>query len=131
MEDLIFGLLEIFGEFLLQFIFEVLVGIASRGLRRFRVSTRKQGTAFSAVLFALLGVIAGGVSLFVFPHPLFHPSKLHGISLLLSPLLTGFVMSGLGRTVQRRGRIPARIESFACGFTFALGMALIRFCFAN
>lgn len=131
MEDLIFALLEIFGEFVLQFGVEILVGIASRRIRRLRVSMRRQGTVFSTVLFVLFGFMAGGLSLLVFPHPLFHPSKLHGVSLLLSPVMTGFVMSGLGRAVQRRGRIPARIESFACGFSFALGMALIRFFLAK
>ena len=135
MEGLILELLgelgEILCEFLLQILAELTVSVASRGIRRLRVGARKYGPGFSAVLFALLGVIAGGLSLFVFPHPLLHPSKLHGISILLSPLMTGFVMSGLGRTVQRRGRMPARIETFAYGFTFALGMALMRFIFAQ
>jgi hypothetical protein len=135
MEDLFLALLSTVGEvlcdFILQLFLELMVGIASRGVRRLRVSARKQGPTLSAGIFALLGAIAGAVSLIAFPHPLFHQSKLHGISLLVSPLLTGMVMSGLGRTVQRRGRVPAQIESFMYGFTFAFALALIRFFFTR
>jgi hypothetical protein len=67
------------------------------------------------------------LSAWMFPHPLVHTSKLHGISLLFSPVATGLVMAYIGRVWRRRGRTSVRIESFSYGFTFALAMALIRF----
>lgn len=81
--------------------------------------------------YGLLGLLAGGVSVWLFPHPLVHPSRLHGISLLLSPLITGAVMSTIGFMLRRKGKEPARIESFTYGFVFALGMSLIRFFFVR
>jgi hypothetical protein len=52
---------------------------------------------------------------------------MHGISLLISPLLTGLAMATVGRGVRRRGRAPVRIESFGYGFAFAFAFALVRF----
>ena len=60
------------------------------------------------------------------PHPLVHPSKLHGIRLLISPMISGLVLGGIGRTVRQRGRTPVQIESFCWGFTFAFAVALTR-----
>jgi hypothetical protein len=77
----------------------------------------------------LLGVACGAVSVFFFPHPLIHPSKIHGISLLVSPVITGLIMAQVGLLLRRKDKNAVRIESFWYGFTFALGMAFIRFIF--
>ncbi len=58
--------------------------------------------------------------------PLVHPSKLHGLSLDISPLLAGVAMATVGRGVRRRGRAPVPIESFG-RIAFALTVASIRF----
>ena len=77
-----------------------------------------------------LGAVTGTISILLFPHPFFHPSRLHGISLLISPVLTGAVMAFIGSTLNRKGKRTMQIESFSYGFAFALGMAIIRFFFA-
>jgi hypothetical protein len=76
--------------------------------------------------FTLLGLALSFVSVLVLPHPLVHPSKFHGVSLLISPVITGLIMSFIGRAVRRRGKTPVQIESFAYGFTFAFAFALLR-----
>jgi hypothetical protein len=136
MEDLLgelFGLIvELFFEVLIQIVFEAGVDAASRVPRRFhlapflRVTLSPSNAAFTTLKFAFLGFGLGAVSLLVFPHPLVHPSRFHGISLLISPVVTGTVMGLVGRTVRRRGKTPVQIESFAYGFTCAFAMALIR-----
>ena len=73
-----------------------------------------------------MGLGLGFLSSLVLPHPLVHPSKLHGISLLISPVITGLIMGMVGQMVRRRGNTPVRIESFAYGFTFAFAFALLR-----
>src|SRR5437016_5143010 len=83
----------------------------------------------ASVGYTLLGALAGGLSLFIFPHPLVHPSRLHGINLLVSPVVTGLVMSLIGSILSRQGKKVVQIESFRYGFAFALGMALIRYFF--
>jgi hypothetical protein len=73
----------------------------------------------------------GGVSLMLFPHPIMHPTKIHGISLVIGPMLAGLVMSAVGSMLRRRDKEVIQLESFRYGFTFAFGMALVRFLFAK
>jgi hypothetical protein len=131
MEDLLgailAGMVEFLAEVLLEAAFGEMAGLLSRALRRFRVTVRRSNPIVAAVVFSLVGVAFGFLSAWMFPHPLVHTSKLHGISLLFSPVATGLVMAYIGRVWRRRGRTSVRIESFSYGFTFALAMALIRF----
>lgn len=135
MEELLAGILglifEALAEFLVELLFELLVAALlrdiSRVFRRFRLTLRRADPVIATLMFTLLGAAVGFLSVFVFPHPLVHPSKMHGISLLISPVGTGLVMALIGRTVRRRGRSSVQIESFGYGFTFALAMALVRF----
>lgn len=121
------GLLELLAEFLLELLVAELAGLLSRVLRRFCVTVRRANPVFATAIFALAGSAVGFLSAGVFPHPLIHPSRFHGISLLISPVLTGLAMAWIGRAWRRRGRASVRIESFGYGFTFALAMALVRF----
>jgi peptidoglycan/LPS O-acetylase OafA/YrhL len=130
MDELLFALLEIFGEVLLQFFAEALFDLISRAVAEvFRNSEIKNRSAFAG--YALLGVFAGAVSVFLLPHPLFHPARIRGVSLLISPLLTGALMAIIGSMLRRHDRETVRIESFACGAIFAFGMALVRLLFTK
>lgn len=122
-------LIEALAEFLLQFALEALLSSLFRALDRGFSNIRDVSPVLAAFGFVLLGAAGGELSVFVFPHPLFHPTRFHGISLLVSPLATGFVMSQVGRSRRRRGRDTVRLESFGYGFVFALAMALVRFVF--
>jgi hypothetical protein len=132
---LLAGLFELIGEALLELLFGLLADISWRGLRS--VSSAISESVSSAIfepdrprriVFSLiLGIILGFVSIAVHPAPFFHPGKVHGTSLLLSPLLTGLVMAAIGSAVKRINRKPVPWESFWGGFAFALGMAVIRF----
>jgi len=146
MEDLLGFIFEFVFEVLIQIVFEAGVDAASRAYRsredvaavsrvhrrsRFvsflRLSLSKTNHPITILKFTLLGLALSFVSILVLPQPLVRPSKFHGISLLISPVVTGLFMGFIGRTVRRRGRTPVQIESFAYGFTFALAFALIRF----
>lgn len=120
------GLLELVAEFLLELALGALAGLLSRLVRRFTVTVRRGNPVLTTLVFILVGVAFGFLSAWMFPHPLVHPSKFHGISLLISPMLTGFAMAWMGRVWRRRGRSSVRIESFGYGFTFALAMSLVR-----
>ena len=121
------GLLELLAEFRLEAALGALAGLLSRLVRRFTVTVRRGHPVATTFLFIFVGVAFGFLSAWIFPHPLVHPSRFHGISLLISPVLTGFVMAWIGRAWRRRGRNSVRIESFGYGFTFALAMAMVRF----
>jgi hypothetical protein len=145
MEDLLGFIFEFVVEVLIQIVFEAGVdaasrvyrseedgAVASRAHRRFRFlpflrfTLSTTNLPFTILKFTMLGLTFGFVSILVLPHPLVHPSRFHGISLLISPVVTGLIMGFIGRAVRRRGKTPVRIESFAYGFTFAFAMALIR-----
>jgi hypothetical protein len=121
------GIAELVAEILLEAVFAELAGVLSRAFRLFKVKIRRADPVVAAVTFCLVGVSSGFLSVLLFPHHLVHPTRLHGISLLISPILTGLLMAQIGRIVQRWGRKPVRIESFGYGFIFALAMALVRF----
>jgi hypothetical protein len=135
MDELLAGLLsavaELLFEVLFQVVVEALVALIVQSLRNVFEEPDAVNPILAAIGYLLLGIVFGFASLLLFPHPLFHPSKFHGISLVISPVITGLVMSWVGSTLRRRGRQAVRIESFGYGFTFALGMAIIRFTFAR
>ena len=125
----------IFLEAFLELIAAAVLGLAYRALVSLFTSLAeavKENRLLAGVMYALLGALAGTLSLHFLPHPLIrHPTRFHGISLLVSPLITGFVLSTLGRILRRLGERATPIATFGYGFAFALGMALIRFLFAR
>jgi hypothetical protein len=139
MEELLVGLLWSIVELVFEAVFEgaleyLFAGLASLLLRAvgavFEISAI-QNPVLATCVYALFGVLLGGVSLLFFPHHLVHPSRIHGISLLVSPVITGLMMWATGAVLRRRGKRVTRMESFGYGFAFALGMALMRFFFAK
>jgi hypothetical protein len=129
--DLLLAVAEIFLEALFELAGEALLDLALRALGEVFESVDRANPVLASLGYAILGSLAGGVSLFVFPHPLVRPSRVHGISLLVSPVVTGLLMSFIGSSLRRQGKKVVQIESFGYGFAFALGMALIRFLFVR
>ena len=135
MEDLFLTLLSGAAELLIEVIFQCIAeeftGATIRSVRNVARESKAVSPVLAAAGYLLLGVGFGAASVLFFPHPLFHPSKFHGISLLVSPLITGLIMSQIGLMRRRKGKNSSQIESFGYGFTFALGVALIRFFFVK
>ncbi|MGB2590254.1 MAG: hypothetical protein WBG02_16195 [Candidatus Acidiferrum sp.] len=129
--ELLLVLTELFLEIFLEVAATALFDLALRAIAKVFETLRFANPVVASIGYAILGTLAGGLSLFVFPHPLVHPSRLHGINLLVSPIGTGFVMSLFGSQLRRQGAKVTRIESFGYGFAFAFGMALIRFLFVT
>jgi hypothetical protein len=124
---LIAALFDILGEVIIQVGLEFLASLLVRAGRKAISTPLRQDRLFTGFLFAAFGAVMGIASAVIFPHPLIHPSRFHGISLLISPVITGLVMLGTGRLVQKLGRKPTPIETFWIGFIFALAMAAVRF----
>lgn len=120
-------LADLFLEVLLEFAGEVIIDLIARGIAGIFEIALEANPVISSLGYALLGSMAGGLSLAVFPHPIVHPSRMHGISLLVSPIITGLLMSFIGSSLRRQGRKTVQIEGFWYGFAFAFGMALVRY----
>ena len=132
MDDVFFALLSAVAELLFEVFFQVIVeeavvALIMRSLRNVFAEITAINPILATIGYLLLGSAFGLASVRLFPHPFFQPSKFHGISLVISPLITGLVMSQVGIMLRRKGKQAVRIESFGYGFTFALGLAIIRF----
>ena len=126
---------ELFLEAVLELIAAAVLELASRALLALFASLGeaiKEDRLLASGMYALLGAMAGALSLLFFPRPLVrHSTRFHGISLLISPIITGFVLSVLGSFLRRMGKRMTPIATFGYGFAFALGMTLIRFLLAR
>ncbi len=121
----------IFGEILLQIFGEALFELGFRGLVE-AFNRRKQRNPFLAAIgYFIWGAIIGGISLLVFEHSLIQRKALRIMNLLIAPVLAGITMSVVGAFRKKRGQDLLRIDSFFYGFLFALGMAVVRYYFAN
>lgn len=131
MEDFLEVILEAIAETCLAIAGELLVSLLARAFKSLLNAIPELGPVATATCVVLLGSACGACSVVLFPHPLVHPSKIHGISLIVSPILAGLVMSQLGRLLRNRGARTIQIESFVYGFAFAFAMAVIRFAFVQ
>jgi hypothetical protein len=121
--------LELLGDLLLQLLGGAIFDLALRTFGRFFKDPEFDPVAVSGIYFAL-GAFAGGFSLLIFPHAVVRPSRVPGISLLISPTVTGAIMSLIGFILRRKGKRAVQLEAFWYGFALAFGMALVRFLFA-
>ena len=135
MDDLLLALLEILAEIFFQAAFEFIVeyvgALVLRAIVAVFDASEPGNTLLASLGYIILGAAAGGLSLLVFPHPLIHRSRVPGVSLIVSPVLAGLGMSFVGLRRRRREKRVLQIESFSCGFAFALGMAVVRFFFTS
>ena len=135
MLELLFLLLEPFLEFLFEAAFEFaaefLTSLIWRGLAAVSDNRESKNLPLAFTGYMFLGGAIGGLSLLLFPHPLIRPSRVPGLSVVISPILAGFGMSLVGSALRKRNKKAMPIESFGNGFAFAFGMALVRFFLAR
>lgn len=129
--DLLFIVAETILEAFLEIVGEAVIALISRSIGEVFVDSRGIHPILATIGYVFLGLVSGILSVFFFPHPLVHQSRIHGISVVISPIVTGLVMSQVGSALRRQGQKAVQIESFGYGFAFALGMALVRFVFVK
>jgi hypothetical protein len=122
-------LFEFVGEFVLQIVLELLVEV---GLRPLVEPFRQRPTPWVAAIgYLLFGAAVGGLSLLAFPQHFVHNPVLRVVNTFATPLCAGAVMAALGHWRQRQGQVTSRLDRFAYGFLFALGLAVVRYFFAR
>lgn len=93
---------------------------------------RKTGrVVLTSILYFGVGLAAGFISLLIFPKAFARSSTLPGISLVITPILGGVLMSYIAWFRVRTWDWTIRFETFAYGFLFAFAMTLLRFYFAQ
>ena len=128
--EFIFELLfEIFGELLLQIVFELLAEFGWRSLQQ--PFKQAPNPLLAGVGYALFGAVAGGLSLWWFPN-LFIASPVGRIAnVIVTPILSGAAMAALGAWRRRRDQPTVLLDRFAYAFIFAMAMALVRLRFGG
>ncbi len=125
--------MEILLELLLELIFQVCGELlVELGLHSLAQPFRKQPSIWVAVLgYLLLGGIVGALSVWLMPQHLTRDGWPRLANLVVTPVLAGFAMALLGLWRARRGDTVLRIDRFACGYLFALAVAVVRYAFAQ
>src|SRR5688572_31865649 len=129
--ELLFAVLGAIFEVLLELAGSLLVDLGLRSVQEPTVPREERNPIFAGIGYALFGLVAGGVSLLIFPEAIARSEKFHGINLLISPVLAGLAMAGFGWALERSGKRRLRLDSFVYGFIFAMPMALVRFYFTD
>jgi len=124
-------LLEILLEFLLQIVSEIFVDVILHVASRYSWARETLNALLTGAMYFGLGLFIGLFSIWIFPEAFVRSSTLHGISLLITPVLAGFTMAAIGWIRVRQGNLLIRLESFTYGFIFAFAMALIRLLFTR
>lgn len=113
-------MLPLFGELLVEL-----------GLHAVAAPFRREPNVWLAVLgYLLLGAVVGALSLWAFPAHLTRDGWPRLLNLVVTPVIAGGAMALMGRWRARRGDAVLRIDRFACGYLFALALAVVRFNFA-
>ena len=124
-------LLALLAEFAIELAGAALLDLILRGIAEVFDTSQFQNPMLAALGYVFMGGTAGGFSLALFPHPLVHPSRIHGISLIISPAVTGLARWLVGSVLRKKGTQITRIASFSYAAVFAFGIALVRFLFAR
>jgi hypothetical protein len=124
-------LFEIVGELLLQVIFESLAQAGVHVVRNPDKQPKEHSLWLIIPGYILFGLIAGGISLWLFPDYLIRGKVAQVGYLVLGPIAAGAAVAAIGHWRSRR-RVPRYgIDRFACGYVFALSFALLRYVVAE
>jgi hypothetical protein len=131
--------MEFIGEIILGFLVEVLIPAVAEIAFEFLlhclgepfIRRESRIPAMAGIGYFLIGLMLGGLSLLVFPQSFVRSENFHGISLLITPVVVGLLMSTIGRWRLRQGKTLLRLDSFVYGFVFALPLALVRFVYTT
>jgi hypothetical protein len=129
--EILLAILEPFLEGLLELIAGAMLDLLSRLFSGVFEDLEAATPIAATLIYALLGMFAGGCSVLIFPRHLVRPSRIPGVSLLVSPLVAGTALSLVGAFLRSRDKATTRIENFRYAFAFAFGMALVRLLFAH
>src|SRR4026208_884516 len=124
-------LFEILVELVLPLVTEVFAELALHGLTRMVRRSAVARIVLTALMYFGVGLVAGFFSLLIWPTAFARSSTLPGISLVITPLLGGILMSYIAWLRVRTWDWTIRLETFAYGFLFAFAMALLRLLFAQ
>ena len=124
-------LFEILLELILPLFAEILAELALHKLSSIPGMQKAGRVILTAIIYGGVGLVAGLISLLIFPKAFARNSTLPGISLVITPVLGGLLMSYIAWLRVRTWDWSIRLETFAYGYIFAFVMTLLRFYFTD
>jgi hypothetical protein len=124
--EILFAVLEVVGELLLQIVLEALFEFGLQGICELFRRPKPLHPSLAAIGYAILGAVAGAISLGIFPHRFIATPWLRIVNLVVTPIAAGAVMAAIGAWRRKRHDELIRLDRFAYGFLFALAMAVVR-----
>ncbi len=94
-------------------------------------SPKPLSPSLAAIGYLGWGALAGALSLWILPQHFIRTPWLGIANLFLTPLLVGFMMAKLEALRRNCQQELIHLDSFAYGFCFAFGMALVRHIWAK
>lgn len=123
-------IVEILFEIVLQILVELGFEFTMRKIgRRPERESHSQWTPFLG--YAFLGFVFGCLSIAVFREHFIKNLLYRKLNLIVSPLLMGFIMSKRGKMLIKKGDNPIQLDTFSCGFLFALIFGVTRYFWAS
>jgi hypothetical protein len=124
-------LFEILLEVVLPLIAEIFADAALNKVNRIVSRYEAVRVVLTAIMYFGAGLLAGFFSLLIFPTAFARSSRLPGISLVITPVLGGIVVSYIAWLRVRTSDWTIRLETFTYGFLFAFAMTLLRLLFSK
>ena len=120
------SLLELIFEFLTELLFQLLVEIGFELIAEFFRRHQTLSAVFAYFAIGLSGAFAGLFASTMFPQRILSISIIPGISLLVTPVVAGWIMKSFGDWRLSRGHQPTILATFWGGALCAFMMALVR-----
>ena len=130
---LLVGIFQCIAEALIEIIGEGVLELIGRGFNGVISGALAENAGLTAIVavFLLCGSLCGAISLVFFPFRVLHLARLHGIGLIMNPLAAGVACLGWVRPAQLEQKQNLRWQSFTKGFSFILGLTIVRFFLAH
>ena len=129
--ELLFEFLWLLAEAALQILFEWGFGYLLRSAGDLFKEDRPVSRLLVSMGYVALGIVAGHISLRLFPNYLIRSTAGQWLNLLATPVLAGLAMAATGKWRIRKNQELIHMDRFTYGFLFALTMAIVRFKFAH
>ncbi|MFZ6709817.1 hypothetical protein [Undibacterium sp. TC9W] len=115
-------MIEFIFEVLLQLVFEILEVVFTSGAGKRQ--REPQSPIVTAIIYIAFGIMAGFISLWIFPQAFIHSNLGRVANLILTPLLMGLFAAAFSAWRTGDG---LRLWRFINGYVFAMSLALVRF----
>jgi hypothetical protein len=117
---------ELLLEILLELVGEPVLTVLARALAATLPSRWRNSPRLAATGYWFLGIFFGSLSVWLVPHYMINDPVLRIANLIVSPLMCGFTLAGVGMWRRRRDLQPSVLDGFRYGLLFGFTLQVMR-----